>query len=216
MRMFRSLLAGSLLMWLMGCNNSATSPSLPPQPVTHVVSGILSKTADGVSHPLAGRTVSLWIAESNRGWRQSATTDQSGRYTAIVPTARVFVSAWEPPDEQQPCLASAAVDADTTANVEVLPVGTSATPLSASPLITAFVYETTPQGRIPLRDVHVSVEVSSDVWVAYTRTDDMGRFYLCRVTTPVRMVVSAGNGFQDVWQSLPGTGDMALEIELKR
>jgi hypothetical protein len=44
----------------------------------------------------------------------------------------------------------------------------------------------------------------------------MGRFYLCRVNAPVRMVVSAGNGYQDVWQSLPGAGDLAFEIELKR
>ena len=32
----------------------------------------------------------------------------------------------------------------------------------------------------------------------------------------MQMVVSAGNGYQDWWQSLPGTSDMALEIELKR
>jgi hypothetical protein len=83
-------------------------------------------------------------------------------------------------------------------------------------LITGFVFEATPQGRNPLRGVHVSVDASSDVWVAYTQTDDTGRFFLCRVNAPVQMVVSAGNGYQDWWQSIPGTGDMALEIELRR
>jgi hypothetical protein len=83
-------------------------------------------------------------------------------------------------------------------------------------LITGFVFEATPQGPHPLRGVHVSVDASSDVWVAYTQTDDAGRFFLCRVNAPVQMVVSAGNGYQDWWQSIPGTGDMVLEIELRR
>jgi hypothetical protein len=32
----------------------------------------------------------------------------------------------------------------------------------------------------------------------------------------VQVVVSAGNGYQDWWQSIPGTSDMFFEIELKR
>jgi hypothetical protein len=88
--------------------------------------------------------------------------------------------------------------------------------LAASPVITGYVYEATPQGRRPLAGVHVSVDASWDVWVAYTRTDETGRFFLCRVNAPVQMVVSAGNGYQDWWQSIPGTGDMVLEVELKR
>jgi hypothetical protein len=172
---------------------------------------------DGVSRPLAGRPVVLWIQESSRGWMQFTTTDQNGRYTAVVPKARVFVSGPHLPDELQPCLASAAVTADTTVNVEVVPAATpAAPPAAASPLVTGFVYETTPLGRNPLRDVLVSVEASTDAWVAVTRTDDMGRFFLCRINAPVQMVVSAGNGYQDVWLSLPGFGDMALEIELRR
>jgi hypothetical protein len=83
-------------------------------------------------------------------------------------------------------------------------------------MITGFVYETTPQGRKPLRGVHVSVDAASDVWVAYTRTDSTGRFFLCRVNAMVQVVVSAGNGYQDWWQSIPGTSDMFFEIELKR
>jgi hypothetical protein len=83
-------------------------------------------------------------------------------------------------------------------------------------MIAGFVYETTPQGRNPLRGVHVSVDGAWDVWVAYTRTDDAGQFFLCRVSTPVQMVVSAGNGYQDWWLSIAGTTDMNLEIELRR
>jgi hypothetical protein len=63
---------------------------------------------------------------------------------------------------------------------------------------------------------HVSVEASVDVWVAYTRTDATGQFFLCRVNTPVQVVVSAGNGYKDWWQSAPGAGDLAWDIELTR
>ena len=213
MPILRYLLAGWLLACLGGCNNSPTSPGppSPPLPQSYVVSGILSETVAGVSRPLAGRKVVLWF-----GSTESVSTDQNGRYTAQVPKGRVFVSAWHPPDQQQPCLASAVVDKDTTIDVEVVPVGSSSMPASAvSPMITGFVYETTPQGQIPVRGVHVSVDAASDVWVAYTKTDSTGRFFLCRVNAPVQMVVSAGNGYQDWWQSIPGMGDMSFEIELK-
>jgi hypothetical protein len=209
-------LAACLLAWLAGCNNSVpTSPITisPPAPRSYVVSGILSETADGISRPLVGRQVFLRIEQPNLGRTEVVTTDQNGRYVAQVPQARVFASAWHPPDQQQPCLASAAVNEDTTLDVEVMPVRSSATPpprRQASPLITGFVFEATPQGRNPLRGVHVSADASSDVWVAYTQTDDTGRFVLCRVNAPMQMVVSAGNGYQDWWQSIPGTGDMVL------
>jgi hypothetical protein len=211
-----------MLTLLAGCNDAGpsapagASPSLP-QPASYVVSGVLAERVDGILRPLADRAVQLFIVQPNRGWAASALTDQNGRYTTRVPAARVFVMASHPPDEQQPCLASAVVDKDTTLDVEVSPVGKSAPPASGgSPLVTGFVYETTPQGRSPLRGVYVSVDALVDVWAAHTRTDDTGRFFLCRVNAPVQMVVSSGNGHQDVWQSLPGTGDMHLDIELKR
>jgi hypothetical protein len=219
----RHVAAASLLAWVAGCNSA--SPAVPTDPrdpeppaeVTYVVSGVVSEVVDGVSRPLPGRQVFLWIAQPNRGWSQTVVSDQSGRYTAAVPKSRVFAYSWHPPDQHQPCLASAVVDRDTILNVEVVPAGTPATPpAAASPLLTAFVYETTPQGRVPLQGVHVSVEGAWDVWVATTRTDETGRFYLCRLNTPVQMVVSAGNGYQDWWQSIPGDRDLAVEIELKR
>lgn len=216
MPMFRRFPAASLLVWLAGCDGSTltvpASPSLPT-PQSYVVSGILSETVAGVSYPLAGRKVILWTRTST----VSVSTDESGRYTAQVPKSQVFVSAWHPPDQQQPCVASAAVDQNTTIDVEVVPVGSSSMPASAvSPMISGFVYEMTPQGRNPLRGVHVSVDAALDAWVAYTRTDSAGRFLLCSVNAPVQIVVSAGNGYQDWWQSILGTGDMSFEIELRR
>jgi hypothetical protein len=104
--------------------------------------------------------------------------------------------------------ASTLVNRDTSLDVEVLPTeGPLAPPSAAGPLITGFVYETTPEGRTPVAGMHISVDASPDVWVAYTRTDEEGRFFLCRVDAPVQMVIS---------ETLPGSGNMELEIELRR
>ena len=49
--------------------------------------------------------------------------------------------------------------------------------------------------------------------VAVTQTDEAGRFFLCRVNAPVWMGVSSR---QEWFQTLPGTGDLFFEIELRR
>jgi hypothetical protein len=203
---------------LVGCASEVSVPTSPTPAAaeTYSVSGVVSKTVDGISRPVPDRQVHMWIQVSNGGFTRVVATDASGRFTTSLPPGRVFANAWHLPDEQQPCLASAAVNRDTTLDVELLPTdGPSAPPSAAGPLITGFVYESTPQGRKPVGGVHISVDAANDVWVAYTKTDDEGRFFLCRVNAPVQMVVS-GNGYQDWWQSIPGTGDMQLEIELRR
>ena len=221
MRILRWPLAASLLA-LAGCNDSGRALPVSPstsQPVLHTVSGILSESFDGVSRPLAERPVILWVSQNRSGWTMSSTTDHTGRYTVQVPDSRVFASAWHPPDQQQPCLASAVVTSDTTIDVQVVPTGRSLTPSpAASPMISGFVYETTPQGRRPLRGVYISVDAVPylEVYVATTQTDDTGRFVLCRVNSPVGLVVGA-IGYQpwsQVW--VPGTSDSVLEIELER
>lgn len=232
MRMFRQLLAASLLAWLAGCNNSVpTSPTNPPAPLSYVVSGILSETVDGVSRPLAGRQVRLYISGTcgqpipgdcrPETGRQLLTHD-NGRYTAQVPKSWVFVSANV--GELQPCVASAAVDKDTTIDVQVVPAGRSSTPPpTASPMITGLVYETTPQGRNPLRGVDVWLEVGYEgYFVAGNQTDDAGRFFLCRVNGPFPVNVPvlmyaflSGYQHQRVG-SILGTGAMFFEIELRR
>lgn len=232
MRMFRRLVAASLLTWLAGCNNSVptspptspTSPSLPA-PLSYVVSGILFETVDGVSRPLAGRQVRLLdsgtcgqpIPGDCRVEKEDAFfTDDNGRYTAQVPpNSRVFVSARGPSGTLQPCLATAAVDKDTTIDVQVVSAGSSLTPpAAAGPMITGFVYETTSEGRKPLRGVEAWLEVGFGGYaVAFTQTDEAGRFFLCRVNVPVRMGVSS---YQDWFQFISGTGDLFFEIELRR
>ena len=132
MGVFHRLLAASLLAWLAGCNNSmpsaATSPTSPslPAPQSYVVSGTVSETVDGISRPVAGRRVDLYISgiceqiipgrDCAREKAEVIDTDQNGRYTVQVqvpdsrplsPKPLVFVTAAGLHAlGQQPCLAS--------------------------------------------------------------------------------------------------------------
>ena len=90
-------------------------------------------------------------------------------------------------------------------------------------MITGFVYETTPQGRNPVRGVwaELGVGFGGRYLVARTQTDDAGRFFFCRVNAPVQMVVSSYEemvvaGYPQGVAFIPGTGDMFFELEVKR
>jgi hypothetical protein len=107
------------------------------------------------------------------------------------------------------------VNGNTTIDVQMVPAGHPLTPPpAAGPLITGVVYETTSQGRKPLRGVVVWLEAGLNSYgVAITQTDEAGGFSLCRVNAPVWMGVSS----RDEWfHSISGTGDLYLEIELRR
>jgi hypothetical protein len=201
-----------------------------PTPQSYIVSGTVSETVDGISRPVAGRKVDIYISGSSCVFGQATPcitekaevveTDQNGRYTlgvTVFPKTRVFVAgAGMHAAGQQPCLASALIDKDTTIDVEVFPVGSSTTSSpAAGPMITGFVYETTPQGRKPLRGVWAWLDVGfgDSYLVAKTQADDAGRFFFCRVNAPVWIGVSS---FQAFHQPIPGTGDLFFEIELKR
>jgi hypothetical protein len=249
MRIFRRLLSALLLAWLIGCSDSmppspATSPTNPslPVPQSYVVSGTVSETVDGISRPVAGRKVDFFMngiceqimpgGDCLREKGGVVETDQNGRYTVHVqvpdsrplwPKPQVYVTgAGLHALGQQPCLASALVDKDTTVDVEVFQEDTPLPPRAAGPMITGFVYETTPQGRNPLRGVWAWLEVGFDIFpVAKTQTDDAGRFFFCRVNAPVRMGVSSYtdmvvSGYRDGVAFIPGTDDMFFEIELRR
>ena len=116
MRTFGLLLLGALATSAAACGSGAPPATSPTPQVadTHGISGVVSGTVDGISRPISGRQVHLWIQSSNRAFTQVVTTDQSGRYTTSVPASRVFATAWHPPDRHQPCVATAAVNRDTT------------------------------------------------------------------------------------------------------
>ena len=220
MRKWRALVAVPMAACLAGCNDSPrtpTNPSQPPSPPgTFLVSGVVTELVDGMSRPLADRSVWLWVSQDRGGGGVRLTTDQDGRYSARVPKSRVFVTSLSS-DRQQPCVASVAVDKDATLDVQVVPSGSAAIPpVAASPLITGIVYETTLTRRIPVRRAVVALDESLDNFIAWTYTDEGGHFFLCQVSVPSVLSVAA-NGYQTSFlQRIAGTGDLNFEIELKR
>ena len=210
----RRLLTAALLAPLVSCGTDAVTP-LPPAPPSHVVSGIVFETVDGVRRPVAAQMVFLWVRQGPSSRAQYVRTDQNGRYTAQVPDSRVFAYA---SGAFQPCVASAWVSANTTIDVEVVSPGRSSTPPpNASPMVSGVVYEKTPTGRIPLRGAKAWIDAAQEAYVAYVETDAAGRFFLCRVDIPARLDVWA-DGLQPYqhWKLIPGTGDELFEFEFSR
>jgi hypothetical protein len=146
------------------------------------------------------------------------TTDANGRYTASVPDSRVSVAAWSRA-ELQPCLINAEVRTDTLLDVQVVPVAEAQSVAarqlqSEGPIVSGQVYEMTPGGKRPVPGADVIVDISVDAYYAFTKTDVVGRFLLCRINAPIRIDVGT-TGYQ--WESrfLPGAST-DLEIELRR
>jgi hypothetical protein len=223
---------------LIGCASSVpTSPvgALSPAPQSYFVSGVVFETVAGILRPVANRKVDLYMngcmATRDPCTNENADvveTDQNGRYTVqvtVYPKTLMFVTgAGLHAAGQQPCLANARIVEDTTLDVKVFPIGTTLTPpAAAGPMVTGFVYETTPQGRNPMRGIWAELQVgTADYYaVARTQTDAAGRFFFCRVNAPVQLVVSSfeemrAAGYERGVAFIPGTGDMHFEIELRR
>jgi hypothetical protein len=182
---------------------------------------MVAERVEGMSRPLADASVLLQIeiAEVRSFRTQTTGTDQNGRYTAQVPGGRLYVWAEGPAAVEQACVAAATIDKDTIMpDVELVPAGTSARLQSPPrPLITGFVYETTSQGRNPLRGVQAILfqQDAQDHPVAQVETDDAGRFLLCRVNAPLALLV-AQYGYQPWSQVIQGTSDLDFQIELRR
>ena len=220
-RLFRPLLVASLLTCLAGCSDGVPTPPTVPNPPgpesanrSYVVSGVVYEMADGVSRPRAGQLVVLYITQDRTTRVLRVNTDQNGRYTAEVPRSRVIAFAW---GALQPCIASTFVDIDATLDVQVFSSWRSLTRPTAGRMISGVVYEATPRGRVPLRGASIWLDAAQESYVAYTETDESGRFFLCRVDLPVRMDVFA-DGYEpyQYGEFIDGTRDTFFEFEFRR
>jgi hypothetical protein len=229
-RSSRPHLAWGLALALTGCGSSPESPVAPSAPVTAparpgnlTVSGTVLEAFGATFRPAAGpRTIFFWVEQrTERGSIGSAmpvNTDANGHYTASVPGSRVSISAWSRA-ELQPCLINAEVRTDTLLDVHLVPVA-EAQSLAArhlqleGPIVSGQVYERTPAGDQPVPGADVIVDISIDVYHAFTKTDVVGRFYLCRINSPIRIDVGM-TGYQ--WESRFLSGPSTdLAIELRR
>ena len=229
-RSSRRHLVWSLALALAGCGGSPESPVAPSTPVTdrprpgdHTVSGTVLEAFGGMFRPAVGsRTIFFWVEQrTERGSNASVlpvVTDANGHYTASVPDSRVSISAWSRA-VLQPCLINTEVRTDTLLDVQVVPIaeaqsGAARQLQSEGPIVSGQVYETTPEGNRPVPGADVIVDISVDVYHAFTKTDVLGRFFLCRISSPIRIDVGM-TGYQ--WESRYLSGASTdLDIELRR
>ena len=230
-RSSRSPLVWTLGLALAGCGSSPESPVAPSNPVApstrpgyHTVSGTIFEALGDTFRPVSGsRTIFFWIEQrTERGNSASVlpvSTDANGRYSASVPNSRVSVSAWSRA-ELQPSLINTEVRTDTLLDVKVIPVAEvqsiAARQLqSDGPIVSGQVYETTAAGARPVPGAEIVVDIAVDVYHAYTKADDLGRFFLCRIDSPIRIDIGM-TGYR--WESrfLPGGTATDFDIELKR
>lgn len=224
-------LVWGLALALAGCGSSPESPVAPSTPIAastppghHTVSGTVLEAFGGTFRPISGsRTIFFWVQQrTERGITGSVLpvrSDASGRYSATVPDSHVSVAAWSQ-SELQPCLTNTDVRMDTTLDVQVVPIAETQSAAarrlrSDGPIISGQVYEMTAEGGRPVPGAEVFVDISIDVYYAFTKTDDLGRFFLCRINSPIRIDVGK-TGYQ--WESrfLPGGTSTDWDIELKR
>lgn len=224
----------SLLAWCVlasfsaGCDSTpvtpaAPSPAAPPTPpaARHTLSGTVSELVDGLPRPVgADLTVWVWVEQGTMGSSQSARTDQNGRYSLPVPDSRVFATSAKR-GALQPCLATTEVRSDTTLDVELISESDTLSArvpdrwLSAHPLVTGIVYAPTEGGRLPLSGATITADVLVDVYQAFTKTDEQGRFFLCRINAPIRIDFDAA-GYEGTSRSVRGDVDTRLEVALTR
>ena len=221
----------SLALGLAACGTSPESPVAPSAPVTpaarpgyHTVSGTVFEAFGGTFRPITGsRTIFFWVEQrTERGSSGSSLpviTDANGHYTASVPDSRVSVAAWSR-TELQPCLTSTEVRTDTVLDVQVIPAAEAQSVAarqlqSDRPTVSGQVYEMTAAGKRPLPGAEIFVDISIDVYQAFTKTDDLGRFFLCRINSPIRIDVGM-TGYR--WESrfVGGSASTDLDIELGR
>ena len=50
----------------------------------------------------------------------------------------------------------------------------------------------TAAGKRPLPGAEIFVDISIDVYQAFTKTDDLGRFFLCRINSPIALTLDDG------------------------
>jgi hypothetical protein len=189
------------------------------------LSGIVWLRGTGVVQPYTGVKVWGWAETGRSGSRIGpVTTDADGRYTFQVSPGtfvRVQVSA-----NYQPCVAGVGVTGNMTRDVYIINnpnlLGNQLPTelLADTPTLSGMVFEITEQGRQPVAQVRVELDMiygMGDV-SATTLTDSQGRYVLCGLSghdSTYLYASKAGYRLADVG-TVVLNGNTVRDIELKR
>ena len=201
-------------------------PTSFPAPVSgpHTVQG---DVFDAQSGEVGTADINLWVQQTRVGyaywWANGRLMSNSaGHFTAPnIPDSQVTLLAVKD-GFVQPCAVTADVANDRVVNVEMIATSrfdgsTSPRPVAAiGPIVNAFVFESTPEGRQPVAGASVWVENGFEVGLATTRSDRGGRIFLCNLPTDAFLYITKA-GFTDVSKGpVDVSGAGTLEIGMTR
>jgi hypothetical protein len=218
-----------------GCSDGRPTGVVAPTPVqvaprsgpttpsgAFTVSGNVFEAVGG---PIAVAPVDLWVQTTSFGYSYrwangSLGTDDSGHYVAPnIPAARITLWA-TPPGYVQPCAVEADVDRDLNLNIEVmseasLDISAQAPRSALGSLLSGSVFETTDEGRQPIRAAFVWAEFGGGITAATTKTDAQGRFIMCNLPRDTWLTIQKG-GYVDASLRVPDRPATPLDVELRR
>jgi hypothetical protein len=200
-------------------------------PAIWTVSGLIVDETTSGPRPVADAFVNIWMEVNGgaNGYHAGhPRTDSAGHFSLSgvpVGTALIFAAG---SGYRQPCAAVFDVNGDTTHNVflvsdpslvgSTLPGG-----MDTLPILTGVVYESTPNGRVPVEGASIEVEAIMDLVTATTLSDADGRYQVCGLPGATKgfwpsfdvYASKDGYGLTDAVASLNGTVT-TLDIELRR
>ena len=214
-----------------------TPPSTPVAPApTFTLSGVITERFSG--RPVQGATVWVWpfTFAQVRGWppggMRKTPSDGDGRYSLSglpslgpvwVSTAQTWGDAFSAPYVHQ-CVTSVTLEGDATLDMtisstaDLVALNASTGPTSPdSRIVSGTVFEITPNGPQPVKNVWVGWEASvMDGVVAETRTDAAGHYRLCGLPRE-RITLSAAPAYGNVFYAAVDAGsDASVDIEIAR
>ena len=128
----------------------------------------------------------------------------------------------------QPCAATLTLRGDDVINLDLVNIASGSgssvrrSTGAVSPTLSGIVFETTPEGPLPIADAEVFFYWKiNDLITATTRTDATGHYWLCRVPTGINEIEVSKPGYglsgvTRIWPINTTSVDAVLDIELKR
>lgn len=199
-------------------------PTPPPAPAATISGTVWEHAADGVK-PFANQVLFGWVETERGGFTTGRITiDAAGRYSIPLPVEKARVSITVS-GARQPCAVTLTPSGPSTQDVHVVTdpaqLGANIPPQLAAmtPTLSGMVYETTAEGRQPVKDASIELDSLHGLGnlIATTLTDANGRYVLCAVPQLSGLYLFASKpGFTPFETGTNLLGQTTLDIELRR
>ncbi|MGI8619238.1 MAG: carboxypeptidase-like regulatory domain-containing protein [Gemmatimonadaceae bacterium] len=204
------------------CPGYAIPSSCPPFPTggANVLTGtVLERAATGTTS-LAGVSVWAWVEYPNRNGYSAGRVESNdrGEYRfPNLPAALIVLQTFRT-GYDQPCASFTQLTGpSSTANIEMVWQGNARADTNPHPpALAGGVYEVTASGQKPVADARIYFEWGvSEMVVATTTTDALGRYSLCGLPATGAVTITKG-GYITATRPVSISGVIRMDVEMKR